>query len=628
MKTILFSFYLFLIVFDASSQVYPFDSIPANLKRRSDAVIRSEQCLFKIIKPGNAVMRLKKAITLLNDDSKSYRLLKVYYDKFSRVNSLTGAVYDEKGKMIKTMGMNDVFDISAITGSSFYSDDRMKVLFFPVYKYPYTIEYEYEIEYSSLINYPEWSFRDSPDVSVERSGIQYVVPKDMKLRYFGENLKHEVDSVIKPDEKIYTWQEENLPVIISHNNYSNTEDSIPVLHTAPLDFEYGGIKGSMSSWKSFGDWVYSLKKGLDVLPESELAKVSEIASHTQNTREKIDLIYKYVQSRTRYVSVQIGIGGFRPADATAVATNGFGDCKALVNFTMALLKAAGINSFYTLVLAGETKQINKNFVNNQFNHVILCVPMQNDSIWLDCTSQILPFNYLGDFTADRYALLITPEGGKMVRTPGFTKYRNQIKRSGSIYLNILGASSGKISNSYSGYTYDQASSLFSLDSEEEIKRYLISVLSFSDFNITSASYKENKSESPSADLTYGISVNNFATTSGNRLFFSPTVINGEFMQDSPSDLEIKESQIATDSIFYNLPLGYKVESLPGDMKIKNEFGEFNYELRIINDKILFERYFKVNKGTVPVRKFYEFRSFVNSVASADRGKIILTKTNI
>ena len=75
MKKILFSVCLFLAFIDASSQVYLFDSIPVNLKRRSDAVIRSEQCLFKIIKPGNAVMQIKKAVTLLNDDSKSYRLL-------------------------------------------------------------------------------------------------------------------------------------------------------------------------------------------------------------------------------------------------------------------------------------------------------------------------------------------------------------------------------------------------------------------------------------------------------------------------------------------------------------------------------------------------------------------------
>jgi hypothetical protein len=625
MKKILFLACLLFIVVEASAQTYPFDSIPGNLKKRADAVIRSEQCLYQISGPGKAVMRIKKAITLLNDDSKNYRLLTIYYDKFSKVNSIKGAIYDEKGIMIKALGMFDVYDMSAITGSSFYSDDRMKVLFSPVNKYPYTIEYEYEIEFSSLINYPAWSFRDSPDVSVERSGIQYVVPANMKLRYYSENLKNKVDSVIEPGYRIYTWQEENLPAIGTQQLYTKVEDSFPVLYTAPLDFEYGGIKGSMSSWKAFGYWVYELKKGLDALPESELAKIREISSGTNDQRERVKLIYEYVQSKTRYVSIQIGIGGFRPAEASEVAKNGFGDCKALVNYTMALLKAAGINSIYTLVLAGEERQTNKNFVDNQFNHVILCVPMQKDSIWLDCSSQTLPFNYLGDFTSARNVLLVTPEGGKMVRTPGFRKDENIFKRTGSVFLNIFGASSGKISNYYSGYNYGKASSVFNLSSEEEMKRYLVSVLRFSDFSVNSVAYTENKSENPSASLTYALSVNNFASSGGTRLFFSPSVSNGEFLQYIPSSLEIPESQILADSISYYLPHGFKVEFLPEDVKLDNEFGKFSYKLSVKNDKLLYERYFEINKGIVPAEKFNEFRKFINSAARADHGKIILVR---
>lgn len=625
MKKILLSVCLFFILLELSSQTYSFDSIPGKLRQRADAVIRKDQCLYRITKPGNAVKRIKMAITLLNDNSKSYRLLAVYYDKFSRVNYIRGAVYDEKGMMIKSFGMSDIYDMSAITGSSFYSDDRMKVLFFPLYKYPYTIEYEYEVGYSSLINYPSWKFQKDPDVSVENSGIQFVVPGKMKLRYYSENLRNAADSVITTDEKIYTWQEENIPALVKHKYLGNNQDSMPVLYTAPLDFEYGGFKGSMSSWKSFGDWVYTLKKGLDVLPQSEITKITEITSKTQDIREKVKLIYEYVQSRTRYVSIQVGIGGFRPAEASAVLKNGFGDCKALANYAMALLKASGINSLYTLVLAGEEKPINRNFTDNHFNHVILCVPMQKDSVWLDCTSQTKPFNYLGDFTSDRYALLITPEGGKMVKTPGFVKERNYLKRTGSVYMNIFGKLSGKFSNTYSGYEYGNISMLFNTASENEMKKYLFSVLKYPDYEINSVSYKENKSETPTADFTYGLSVNNFATPSGARLFFSPSVTKEEFIQDDPLSFKIKESQSMSDSISYNLPLNYKVEFLPPDVQLKNEFGEFRYQLRVKNDKVLYQRYFEINKGTIPYEKFSQFREFINVVAKADRERIILTK---
>jgi len=625
MKKLVFSLLLVLFVADIYGQTYPFDSIPDNLKRRADAVIRSEQCLYRIIKPGNAVVRVKKAITLLNDDAKYNRLLTVFYDKFSKVSSIKGAVYNEKGEMIKTLGILDVYDMSAITGGTFYSDDRMKVLLFPVYKYPYTIEYEYEEEFTSLINYPSWSFQDSPDVSVERSGIQFVVPTGMKLRHYEENLKHVADSVLIPGGTIYTWQEENLPAVPRQQYFVKTVYTLPVLHTAPLDFEYGGFSGSMSSWKTFGDWIYNINKGRGVLPESEISKVTEIAAKSDDPREKVKLIYEYMQSRTRYVSIQLGIGGFRPAEATAVSQNGFGDCKALVNYTMALLNAVKIKSIYTLVLAGEQNDINSGFVDNQFNHIILCVPMKNDSVWLDCTSQTLPFNYLGSFSCDRHALLITPEGGKMVKTPSFKKSENVVKTSGSIFLNVLGTSSGRITDYFSGYNYGLASSLLGKESEEEMKDYLSKSLRFSEYNISSVSFKENKSEKPTATFEYELTVNNFATRSGERIFFTPAVTKTEYLQDFPSALKILESQVSSDSISYNLPLGYKVEFIPANVNINSEFGKFRYSLEVRNDKVIYKRYLEMTKGIIPLNQYNSFRSFINSVAKADRENIILTR---
>lgn len=625
MKKILLSFWFSIIVMSLSSQSYNFDSIPDNLKRGADAVVRTEQGLFTISKPGHATFKIKKAVTLLNEFSNDYRYIAVSYNNFSKVKYLRGTIYDEKGKIIKVLGLLDVIDESAITGGSFYSDERMKYLSFPIYKYPYTVEYEYEIEYSSLINYPDWEFQDSREVSVVRSGIQIVVPDGMKLRFYGKYLKNSVDSVVISDEKIYTWQEENLPAKPSRKFFLSEKVNLPVLYSAPLDFEYGGYMGSMRSWKSLGEWVYNLIKNRDVIPSTESAKISEIISHAKDQREKVKLIYEYVQSKTRYVSIDIGIGGFRPAEAAAVSTNGFGDCKALANYTKSLLKVAGINSFYTLVYAGPDNSFNKKFVDNHFNHIILCVPMQNDTVWLECTSQTSPFNYLGTFTDDRYVLLITPEGGKLAKTPAFGRDENISKRTGSVYLNILGASSGKITNTYSGYYYDYAASIYGMDSEEEMKRSLYNRLVFPDFKLNNASFKEIKTEKPTALLSYDLSVNDFASLSGKRFFFSPTLSAAEYIQDQPAALEITEHQIISDSISFNLPLGYKVEYKPENLILNNEYGKFSYQLEITNDKVIYRRYLQLYKGIVPVEKFGNIRTFINSIAKTDRERIILSK---
>lgn len=626
MKKIFFCLVLILPVLDAVAQTYAFDSIPDNLRRRSYAVVRSQQCLYTISKPGSAVEKVKFVITLLNENADAYRQVTVNYDDFSKVNFLRGAVYDEKGEIIKSLGITDVNDVSAYSGS-FYTDDRLKYFIVPKYKYPYTIEYEYEKEYSSILNYPYWHFQYNPGISVEKSGIQFVLPKSMNFRYLMKNLKNDIDSVITSDSKIYTWQEENIPAITPQNYNSLTNlYSLPVLFTAPNDFEYGGYKGSMSSWETFGAWNFNLINGRDVLPPEELVKVKEITSKTNDERERARLIYEYVQSKTRYVSIQLGIGGYRPAEASDVAKYGFGDCKALVNYTKALLRAAGITSYYSLIKSGYYEdQIKTGFVSNQFDHIILCLPLQKDTVWLECTSSTLPFNYLGGFTDNRYALMITPEGGKMVKTPAFNSNENIVKRTGSVSVYSNSASLFEISDTYSGFNFGNANQIFGNKSEEEMKRYLNEDLKFYDFRVHSVVYSENKSEKPSAELAYHASVNDFTTVMGKRIYFSPSIEQPVYLQDIPAQLRMQRSHTQIDSISYQLPFGYKVEYLPENISIENEFGKFSYMLELKDSKIIYKRYIAMNEGVIPVEKFNEIRTFVNAVAKADEKKIILTQ---
>src|SRR5690554_5238221 len=151
----------------------------------------------------------------------------------------------------------------------------------------------------------------------------------------------------------------------------------------------------------------------------------KLVENESDTRKKAEKIYKYVQNKTRYVSIQLGIGGWKPMNAKDVDRLGYGDCKALTSYTKALLEAVDIPSYYSIIYNSSAKRnISEDFVSMQGNHVILAVPTDNDLYWLECTSQTIPFNYIGSSNDDRIVLAINEKEAKLKRTPIYQTKNN------------------------------------------------------------------------------------------------------------------------------------------------------------------------------------------------------------
>lgn len=626
MKKLITPIILILITLSTFANRYAFDLIPDQLKHRADAVIRTQQMTYNILGIGKANVKYKFAITLLNDDASGYRIASIHYNQFFKIKKIIASVYDEKGKLIKVINSSSILDMSAVSGVEFYSDDRQKVIFFPKMKYPYTIEYEYEATISSLINYPKWYFQSNPDVSVEKSGVQYIIPKNFNVKFKEINLKTKIDSVSIKDKTILTWQEENIPTVKANPFGIPFSYRSPLLLAAPNEFNYGGYAGSLESWKSFGEWNKKVIEGRDAISPEEVEKIKNIVKDIPTEREKIKAIYEYMQARTRYVAISLGIGGLQPFEAKYVSEKGFGDCKALSNYTMALLKAVGIKSHYTLVKSGSNENINPNFVSDQFDHIILCVPQEKDTVWLECTSQILPFNYLSDFTSDRYVLLTTEEGGKLVKTPSFKSTDNYTKLKGTVNIDNLGSiSTANFTKEYSGMHFGRSQQIYSNESETEIKRYLNKTLNIPTFTVSKVTFTENKNENPTSTLSYELEIRDFSTKSSNRLYFSPSINKMDYMQNEQFAIQISSSNLNVDSIVYNIPAGYAIDYLPENITTETLFGKYSYSTNIEGNKIIFTRYFETRKGIYAMDKFDELYQFINLIATKDRELAILKK---
>jgi hypothetical protein len=193
----------------------------------------------------------------------------------------------------------------------------------------------------------------------------------------------------------------------------------------------------------------------------------------------------------------LGIGGWQPFDASYVASKAYGDCKALSNYMYALLKEANIKSCYTQIRAGAGKYFFlPDLPSPQFNHIILCVPLQKDTMWLECTSQTLAAGYLSDFTCNRYALAVDENGGKLIRTPNYGMKENLQVRNIKAILEEDGMLNVTANTTYNGIQQDEIHSAITGLSKDKVKELLNEKLDFSTYDIKQFDYKEQKSSLP------------------------------------------------------------------------------------------------------------------------------------
>lgn len=615
----------------AGDPKYPVSAIPAELKKDANAVVREEDIAYVITSQSKVTYTVHLAVTVLNPNGKDYADLSLYYDKLRKISSFKGAIYDGNGMLIKKLKSSEIQDRSAFDGYSLFSDNRLKVADLTYSGYPYTVEFDYEIEYKYLYSYLDEYIIPDEKTSVQHFSYQLTHPVNLPLRYKLVNAETKPDKRTDGDMETITWSFTNLKPIL-FEPYAPAHE-LPEILVAPTVFEYEGYVGNMSTWEEYGKWNGLLNKDRDVLPEATRQKIKTLTNRLTTTEQKAKVIYEYLQSKTRYVSISLGIGGLQPFPASVVDQVGYGDCKALSNYMVAMLKEVGVKGYYTTVRsdAGEP-QVREDFPSHQSNHAIVSIPNGADTIWLECTSQTAPFNYMGRSTANRKALMITEAGGKLVNTRRYTAEQNVQSRSADVYVENNGNAKAKIKTVYKGLQYENDYLNFILDNQyDDQKKWVEHHTSIPSFNINSFSMM-NRKEGPSAIVDLDLTLNRFASVNGKRLFFTPNLMNRstlipEKVDSRKTNVMIKLPYTDLDTIRFHLPEGIYPEFLPEPIKITSRFGEYESRFVLEQNNLVYIRRMKRYKGEYPPETYQELTDFYRSINKADNTKMVfLNKT--
>lgn len=607
------------------------DKISVELKEKSHAVMRMNETFFTVKNIGEATKTNHYAITILDEQGLENAHVLVFYDKLTKVNELEGILYDATGEKVKKLKNDDIKDGSANSEGTLFSDNRYKYGEFKYAIFPFTVEFTYTITNKNMLFYPSfYPQEDEENMTVESSLFKVKMPTGMELRYKLLNgmSKPTIEDI--DGGKTYTWAVKGL------KHYENepyapqwVQKGMGVL-TAPNEFETEGFKGSAKTWKELGDFDNLLAKNRDILPDNVKQEVQQLVAGITDPVLKTKKIYEYMQAKTRYISIQLGIGGWQPFEAKQVAEKGYGDCKALSNYTKALLKSVGIESLYASIRGGDEQQeVQADFPSQQFNHAMLCVPMKKDTIWLECTSQNDPFGYMGSFTSNRYALLATPTGGKLVRTPACKPSENQQVRKINVNLVDDGNATAEAINIFTGPQHDDYASIKTQLNPDDQKKALYRRISIPSFELNNFSIQEEKNRIPSATVKISLTVRKCASRSGTRMFLNPNLMSAENsippISDKPrtQEVELRNAYTEIDTVSYNLPKDIKIEFKPDLIVFENIFGSYYADNQIKDGKLLYVRKFVRNRGKFPATSYVELIDFYKKVTKYDKSQVVM-----
>ncbi len=632
-------FTLSLIVFLALSgqsiaQQLSVNSIPEQLKKDVNSVVRYDNTTIEVNKSYDMTITNEYAITVLNSSGNEHISAGSSYSKSLKIVEMSAKILDGNGKEIKKLKSADLIDVSAVSSGSIFVDDRLQYYQYAPGSYPYTFVFKLVVKSQNTAFLPSWMPLDKEFQSTESNTYTLSYPVEWKLVTTDRNF----DSFgVKKSHVPGRYSLEINQALPITDEYARPPLSeITPFASASLDhFQLENIKGEVSNWNEFGEWYQSkMLVGNELVPEKTRNEILSLVAGVSDSVEMARLIYAYVQSKTRYVSVSIGIGGWKPMTVASVDEYKYGDCKALSFYTQSLLKTAGLPATYTIIDAGNyPKQLDTTQVSVQGNHVIVSVPLKDTTIWLETTNQHVPFGYLGDFTDNRTALSLSEKGSKLVKTPMYPDSINKQENVASIVLEADGFMKASLTRRSSGLQYDSKYYL-ELQKTEDNEKYYQKDWNYLQFLKLSKINFEADKKSVVFVEKLDLEALKYSTMSGERMLFQANFFNRityvpPRIPNRKQKLVIPRGYHDLDSYEVELPEGFKIEALPSKNEIETRFGKYSLHVEQLSENTLrITRSYLEKSGTFPAEDYSEYLQFRKDIVRYDQSKIILIKKSL
>lgn len=587
----------------------------------------------------------RRVYKILRPDGRRYGTVRADFDSETKINFIHGWCIPAQGKDYEVKDKEAIETaLFGVQDGELMSDLKSKVLTIPASEPGNIVGYEIEQEVHPYVIQDIWSFQHA-EVPVREAHYTLQLPAGWEYKAV---WVHHPETAPSTASGQWQWVVKDVKAIKPESAMPPREGVAAQMIVSLIPPGGAGNKG-FESWADMGRWQSGLIEGRRSASPEIKQRVADLTKGDGTPLAKMRSLARSVQKDVRYVAIQLGIGGWQPHPAADVFTHKYGDCKDKATLLSAMLQEIGVESFYVSINTTRNAVTPETPAVRWFNHVILALrlpesvkdpslravlehPKLGRLLFFDPTDEWTPFGFLRGELQANYGLLVTQDGGELVKLPQLPAELNGVVRTAKLTLTASGTLSGDFVEQRNGdYGTEQRASLKSVSKDADRIKFLESLISHSlpTFQITKASLVNlNQTDQPFS-YQYSLVAENYAKTAGNLLLIRPRVVG----VNSSDLLETKEPRKYpvefdgpwknSDTIEIALPAGYEVDDLPPPVNADYSFASYHSKTEASGNTLKYTRTFEVKELTVPVSKAEDLKKLYRVIASDERNTAVL-----
>jgi transglutaminase-like putative cysteine protease len=610
---------------------------------KTDAVLLYSEQIVTVQSNGKIRRVAREAYKILRPDGVRFAIVHAFPGAELKVMSMRGWCIPSSGKDYEVKDKDAVEGSLAIQNGELVNDVRLRTLKIPDAEPGSVVGSEIEEEENLYVLQDFWRFQD--EIPVREARYSLSLPAGWEYKTAWVNAQESKPTPAGANQ----WQ-----WVVSNVKDIRYEEEMPPWHGVAgvmlvSLIPPGGTKRGFVTWTDVAKWTATLSEGRREPSPAIKQKVAELTAAKPDTLAKMQAIADYMQRDIRYVAIELGIGGWQPHPARDVYNGRYGDCKDKATLMSTMLKEVGVDSYYVVVNARRGAVDPNAPAHYWFNHIILAVrlpdnvkdasllatyrhPSLGRLLIFDPTDEMTPLGYLRGQLQGNYALLVTPDGGDLLKLPVLSPQSTGVHRAAKLTLSPAGVLSGEVIDiRYGDSAMRQRYAHQDMQKKEDQIKPIESLLaqSFGAYQITHASIGNLDVRDQPFQYKYSFVVPSYAKSAGDLLLVRPRVL-GEKSSDIlekkeprryPVELEGPRKDV--DRLEIALPAGYEVDELPPATDVDYPFGSYHSKTELKENALIYTRTFEIKQVTIALDQMDDLKKFYRLIATDERGTAVL-----